>query len=346
MSEDQLFNLEKIKEFTIPIEDLQIKVNELSEFSSFLKKNLFLRENDFFGEDFQPQFVDIKQLLERLNKKLYEVSKNNIKKFLDLEDRLINSYKENFKKKLKKNYSNNNLSKQIGLFLIENKKISKIIDHVSFIPSIEIHQWLELLESLKYNTTFLKLVKNLKIFYQGVLQEQFKKELSKIPEDTDPILIEDYKKNFQDDPSLSFNEFLLDIESKLTQKELKVKKKTIKRTKEKEEFAKLKKKQEEHSETYEDYLKLSNREFERIRRKKSREKLTGISIVPIEEKNIEISDEISEKIQKFKSQFKKSFEDKYLIQKTDDDDPLDLVREIKKKKKKEYKKYKDHFENA
>lgn len=346
MSENQLFNLEKIKEFTLPIEELQVKVNQLREHFSINKKNMLFSEKYFFDENFMSQFEDIKRLLEKLNKKLLVVSNNNINKFLDFKDRLIKKYKDKFKANLKKLYLDKILPKKIGLFLIENKKISKIIDHVSFIPSIEIHQWLQLLESLKYNTLFSKSVENLKIFYKDLLHEKLERELSKIPKNTNPTLIKEYKKNFQDDPSLTFNNFFLDIESKLTQKELKAKKDIIEKTREKEEFEKLKKKQEEHKETYEDYLKLSNREFERRRRKKKRQKLPDISLEPKEEKQIEISDEISEKIQKFKSQFEKRFEETYLIHRNDDEDPLDLVRERIKRKKKEYKKFKDHFENV
>ena len=143
---------------------------------------------------------------------------------------------------------------------------------------------------------------------------------------------------------MSFEEFLQIIENNLTQQELKVRRKIVKETKEKEEFKKLKKKQEEHKETYDDYLKLSDSEFDRKRRKKSREKLNFTAKNGKKVKEIEISKEISEKIEKFKSKFNKTFADKYLIQKDDEEDPLDLVRERKKKKEKEYKHYKDHFE--
>ncbi|KKL55087.1 hypothetical protein LCGC14_2258910, partial [marine sediment metagenome] len=58
---------------------------------------------------------------------------------------------------------------------------------------------------------------------------------------------------------------------------------------------------------------------------------------------IEISEEISEKIEKFKSKFNKSFEEKYLIKKDEEKDPIDLIRERKSNKDKEYKHFKDHF---
>ena len=109
---------------------------------------------------------------------------------------------------------------------------------------------------------------------------------------------------------------------------------------------KLKKNQEEQKKTYEEYLKLSDSEFKRLRRKKSREKLTDISEKSTEKDSIEISDEVSEKIEKFKSQLEKRFNEEFMIQKDEEKDPLDLIRERKKKKEKEYKKYKDHFENT
>jgi len=239
---------------------------------------------------------------------------------------------------------NEELTKSIGLSLIEDKKISKIIDFVSFIPSIEIPEWLDLLDSLKYNTIFLKSVKKIRNYYYELLKVRLDIELKKVPENTDPILINEYKNYFKKTPTLTFDNFMEIIESQLTQQEISVKKGVIKKVREKEELEKLKKKQEEQKETYENYLKLSDSEFKRMRRKKRREKLTEISPESKGKKDIELTDEVSEKIEKFKSQLEKSFDEKYMIQKDEDKDPLDLIRERKKRKEKEYKNYKDHFE--
>ncbi len=345
MSNNQLFNLEKIKELTIPIEELQVELNQLNENSSRITKNIDIIEKDFIDKNFLSQIASIKELMQKVNNKLNKISKINLNKFLDFQDKLVRKFKENFKDNLKNLNINEEITKKIGLSLIEDKKISKIIDFVSSIPSIEIPQWLELLDSLKYNTLFLKSVKKLKSYYQDSIQIRLKTELSKIPEDTDPILLSEYKKFFEENSSLTFIEFLQTLENQLAHQELIAKREVIKKAREKEELEKLKKRQKEQKETYEDYLKLSEREFKRLRRKKRREKLTDISTKPNEKKPIEISDEVSEKIKKFKSKFEKSFNEKYMIQKDEDKDPIDLIRKRKKRKEKEYKQYKEHFNN-
>jgi len=345
MSKNQIFNLEKIKELTNPIEDLQVQLNQLKEGSLKFTNNTQMIEREIKNEIFLSQIATIQDLLQNINNKLNKISKINLNKFLDFQDMLVKKYKEIFKDNLKNLKIDRELTKTIGLFLIEDKQISKIINFVSFIPSIEVAEWLVLLDSLKHNTLFLKSVKKIKIYYQDLLQKRLDKELRIIPEETNPILIKEYENFFNKNPDSSFKEYLKTIENHLTQQELTVKKEVLKKIRDKEELKKLKKKQMEQKETYEAYLKLSDREFKRIRRKKSREKLTDISKDLTEKDSIEISDEVSEKIKKFKSKFEKSFNEKYMIQKDEDKDPIDLIRERKKRKEKEYKQYKDHFDN-
>jgi len=346
MSNNQIFNLGKVKELTNPIEELQVELNQLNDNSLKITQKIQNIEKNFPDEKFISQIASIGELLEIVNNKLNEITKTNLNKFLAFQDQLIKKYKEIFKDNLKKLYIQKGITKKIGLFLIEERKISKIIESVSFLPSIEIPQWFALLDSLKHNTLFLKSMQRVKIFYQNLLQEKLKKELSRVPEDIDPNLINGYKIFFQENPSLTFKDFLKTSENQLSQQELTAKREIIRKTRAKEELKKLKKKQEEQKKTYEEYLKLSDSEFKRLRRKKSREKLTDISEKSPEKDSIEISDEASEKIEKFKSQFEKRFNEEYMIQKDEDKDPLDLIRERKKKKDKEYKKYKDHFENT
>lgn len=342
---NQLFNLEKIKELTFPIEDLQAKINELMEFSKIIENNKRSLIQNFTNKKFLAQVEELTEILYDINVMLAKISKNNINKFLALQDKLIQKYKAIFQENLKKLKLNKDNIKNIGLFLIENKKLSKIIDKVSYIPSIGISQWLEILEVLNQNSLFLRTVKKIEIYYQDKIKDKLKAELDRIPDDTNASIITDYEKAFQEDPTLTFREFLQDIDNKLTFQELQVKKEIIKKAKEKEELEKLKMKQEEQKKAYEDYLKLSDREFERKMRKKSREKLTRIISGAKEKKKLEISDEVTEKIEKFKSQFEKKLEKRYLIQEDEEKDPIDLVRERKKKKEKEYKKFKDHFKS-
>lgn len=342
---NQLFNLEKIKELTFPIEDLQAKINELMEFSKIIENNKRSLIQNFTNKKFLAQVEELTEILHEINVILGKISKNNINKFLALQDNLIQKYKATFQENLKKLKLNKDNIKNIGLFLIENKKLSKIVDKASYIPSIGISQWIEILEVLNQNSLFLRTVKKIEKYYQDIIKDKLKAELDRIPEDTNASIIADYEKAFQEDPTLTFREFLQDIENRLTFQELQVKKEIIKKAKEKEELEKLKMKQEEQKKAYEDYLKLSDREFERKMRKKSREKLTRITSGAKEKKKLKISDEVTEKIEKFKSQFEKKLEERYLIQEDEEKDPIDLVRERKKKKEKEYKKFKDHFKS-
>ncbi|MDX1797732.1 MAG: hypothetical protein R3255_03705 [Candidatus Lokiarchaeia archaeon] len=345
MSHNQIFNLEKIKELTSPFEDLQIELNQINDVSSKITKNMQLIEHESYNKEFSAQITIIQELLQNIKNKIDEISNTNLNRFLDFQNKLIIKYKELFKDKLKNLSLNRELTKSIGLNLVQEKKISKIIEYVSFVPSIEVSNWLEIIDSLKYNTIFLKSIKKAKNYYSTSIQLKLKEELSRIPKDIPPELIIDYKTFFKENPTITFNEFFQTIEKQLTKQELKEKRAIIKEAKEKEKLEKLKKRQEEQKIAYENYLKLSDSEFKRLRRKKSREKLSNISKKTNENSSIEISEEISEKIKKFKSQFEKSFNEKYMIQTDEDKDPIDLIRERKKRKDKEYKQFEDHFEN-
>jgi len=345
MSNPQLFNLEKIKEYTILLENVQVNLNDISEDSLNIKEFTHKFDIDVVDKTFLSQIKEIRDLSDNISGKLTLISKHNLSKFLNFQDHLIKKYKDVFKLKLKSIDLDIVKTKTLGLYLIESKKISKIIDHVSYVNSIEIPYWVELLDSLKHNSLFLELLKKIKSYYQNLLRKNLKVEINKIPENTDPALIEEFESAHIRNPPLTFQKFLQDILNQQSHQELNKKEEILREAKKREELANLKNKQGQHKNTYEDYMKLSEREFKRIRRKEHREKLIDISPSSKETTDIEISDEITEKIKKFKSKLNKSFEEKYLVQKDDNEDPLDLIRKRKEKKEKEYKKYKNHFEN-
>ncbi len=334
MTEYRSFNLDIIKELTAPIEILQAKINHLRELIPTFESDKRQLVKNFTKDDFLSQIEDLTIVMNRIQNQLEKTSTDNTHKFLSFKLSLIKKHKETYRESLKILKLNQSSLREIGLNLIENRNISKIIYQRSIIPSIGVYQWSELLDSLKNNSLFLRILKKVELYYQNLIQDKLKLELSKIPNDTDSSLIKTYQKAFQEDPSLSFNEFIQNIEKSLTQLELKAKRDIIQKAKDIKELKKLKKKQEEQRETYEDYLKLSEREFERKLRRKSREKLKEIATAPEESDSIEISDEISEKIEKFKSQFDKRFEEEYLIQNDDQKDPIEVIRERKKKKRK------------
>jgi hypothetical protein len=145
---------------------------------------------------------------------------------------------------------------------------------------------------------------------------------------------------------LTFKKFLIKIEEKKISIDSKSREEYIRKRKKTQELDKLKETQKAQQEEYENYFKLSNKEFDRRRRKKSREKLDDFNRSKKDNGEIVISDEITEKIEKFKSQFEKKFKRDYLIKKEEDQDPLDLIRERKNKKKKEFDEYKEHFDSV
>jgi len=344
MMEKQLFNLEKIKHLTSPIDEFQEEVNNLKNISKKIETSKDIAIRNIAEKNFLDQIEEIFTLLNKINDKLTKVTEVNMNRFIEFQDNLIRKYKENFRDDLKKLELNENTTQKIGFYLIENQKILKIIDQVSYVPSINLNVWLELLESLRQNTLFLNTINKMRTYYNRLIQKKFENEKKKIPKGVDESIIKDYRKAFQENPQLTFKEFLHILENKLTQKELGDKKDILERAREKEKYEILKKKQEEQQELYKDYLKLSDREFKRRRRKQSREKLADVKELSKNSKEVKLSKEVSDKIEKFKSQLDKSFKEKYLIQKDDDSDPIEIIRERKKRKDKEFKKYKQHFE--
>ncbi len=340
--EYEIFNLEKIKELVEPLDKLQGK----SAILNLIYKNyeeqhqLFLK--GFNNDEYNIHFKNIHIILEKLTQKITEISNHNLAEFLFFYNLLIQKYKESFKESLKHIGLNSSRTKELGLTFIENREINKIVENISFINSLTIPEWLELLNSLKLNSLFLNGVDKIKKYYLSIIDSKLQNELEKIPEDVNLEIINKFKEIFPE-TQISFEDFLLDMENQLSAEEFKKKKQILEELKKKESLEEMKKKQQDQfrSSTYQDYIHLSDEEFERRRRKQRRENLSEIAEKP--SKEVELSDDVIEKIEKFKSQFEKKFEEEYLIQKDDEMDPLDLIRERKKKKKEEYQQFIDKF---
>lgn len=342
--ETELFNLEKIRELTAPINALQGKVNQVSNLVKNLEPEQLLASSYYENDLFLKNFAQLTKLVSQINDDLKIVSNHNINKFLKLKNYLINKFKQSINDRLKTIDLDNDYLIQIGLSLIENKAISKIIERITYIPSVSIKQWLDLIDALNQNTLFLKSVDNLRKHYKIILQNKLKKELVKIPNNVESSIIEDFKRQFHITSEITYNKFIKLREHKLTKEELKSKKELLEKKKETQEIEELKKQQEEQTESYDSYLKLSNKEFERKLRKQKREKLTDISDTG-NEKNVEITEEISQKIEKFKNQLDRKSDENFVTLDDSSADPIKLIRERKRKKKEEYDTFKDHFES-
>ncbi len=86
---------------------------------------------------------------------------------------------------------------------------------------------------------------------------------------------------------------------------------------------------------YEEYLKYTNKEFQKRRRREKRTNLVKLQEKPAIQ--IEVTKEVTEKIEEYKSKMKTDFNRKYFIQKDEEKDPVSLIKDLKKKKKEEYK---------
>ncbi len=337
--ESKIFDLDNIRKYFSPIEELHGKLDSLhSIYDRYIELSENI-ENKIDKEDLVLVIKEISVNVENINHKLLDITQKNLNKFIIFQDTLIKKYKDIYANQLKRINLNNKLTKTIGLYLIENKKISRIIEKISYIPSITANYWSDLLDSLHNNTLFLKTIDKIYDFYKILIKKKLKKRILEIPEDTDPIIIKDFKQAFLKNPSLTFNQFIINIEKELSEQELKKRKVLIEKAKEKQKLEVLKKTQEEQKKSYEDYFKYSDKEFQRRRRKKKREKLSEIAEKPKKEESL--SEDVAEKIKKFKSKFENTFEDKYLIQEDDSKDPINIIRERKKKKEEEYKEFID-----
>ena len=344
MSKTYIIDLEKIKELAEPVENLQNSLNKLGNNSIKLQeiKQQLASNDDLRIED--NQLSELFNLIQKLDSEITKVTNNNISSLLSIQANLILRYKTKYNNHLKNLNRDLQKIKNLGFSLIKKRSLSKIGSEISYIPSINFGEWLEILDSLKENSLFKKSIEKLALYYRTLVEKKLEKELTKISKQIDPLIIERFKIAFLKDNDLTFDDFFKAYNLNLTDKALSTRKEIIENAKKKEELEKIKKKQEEQNQLYEDYLNLSSKEFERRRRKKRREKLSEIQPDNNPSKKLNISDEISEKIEQFKSQFDKKYQEDYLKEDEDQRDPIELVRERKKFKTEEFKKYKNHFD--
>ncbi|MFX0143238.1 MAG: hypothetical protein ACFE9C_04105, partial [Candidatus Hodarchaeota archaeon] len=88
MNNTQVFNLEKIKKLTDPIEDLQTELNQLNVNSLKISENIQNIEHEFNDRNILSQITRLKELLQDVDKKLNNLSNTNLNKFLDFQNQL------------------------------------------------------------------------------------------------------------------------------------------------------------------------------------------------------------------------------------------------------------------
>ncbi len=339
--ETSKFDLDKIKELTHPISELQDISNNIN--TSF--SSLIVNENTLEGLSINPdtitQYKDILKIVKDINQNLTRILNSNVKELQLFREEAINAYKINYKERLKNLKDLQTISKNVGLSLIENKNVSNLMKNPSIISSISLSQWSDMIDSLNQNSLFLSLMNRVKSCFYEQMNKKIERKIKEIPENTDPTLILEFKNALKEDLDLNYSEFIERVTIKSKEQEVGTRENIFKESQEQEKLKKLKEKQEEQRKSYQEYLNLSNKEFERIRRKRKRAKLPELNKEDKEPQEFMISEEVSEKIEKFKSKLDTSFQEKYLMQKDDQQDPLDIIRKRKKEKKEEYQHFID-----
>jgi len=344
MIEYKTLNLEEIKDILSSFNDLQSAFNLLHTLSDEFTTNEILNNKLNLSNELLADLKVILNSIQSLIKDLLVITENNIHLFNKFQNELLAKYKRKYKGKLRNLELNQKNLQNFGNSLIKNKRVSKINSKLSYIHSLKLIQWVELVDSLKQNSTFNIIIQKIDKFFHDLIEEKFHKQLSLINGEFDESVLKGYKEAFYEQPNLTFSEFQHLYESSISKEELDKKKEIIKKEREKLDLEKLKENQEKQDKLYQDYLRLPSKEFERKRRKERRGKLNKIDLKKKSSNKIEISKETEEKIEKFKNSFDQSLKNKYMIQEKEEKSPIELIRERKKKKREEFKRYKQHFE--
>ena len=94
--ENQLFNLEKIKDLTSVIDILQAKIHLLSDISMEIENYKKSVISNFTEDNIISQIEDVTEMVSLIRLNLEKVGNNNINIFLNLQERLFQKYKKNF----------------------------------------------------------------------------------------------------------------------------------------------------------------------------------------------------------------------------------------------------------
>ena len=324
---------------------MQDKIGTINAFKARIIKPFENSDFDIENQDLNENVLDLISKIEIISEKLINISQQNLNLLLFVQDNLIENYKQRLKESLKIQWLNKENIKNLGNSLIGSKKVSTIKYLITRVQSLTTQEWLNLIESLKYNSQFQGLLKNLKRFYQSNLLKKLNEQLEKFPKDFETSLKEKFKEEFLENPNLTVSSFIKKYSTKAIKNKVKISQTSQQNLKKREELKKLKENQKDYGIDFEEYFQLSEEEFEIKKRRAFRKKLPEIDKSKIDShKKLEISEDISEKIKKFKLQYDKKFGKKFIYEDKDEKDPIEIIRERKRKKEIEFEKYKKRFE--
>lgn len=346
-SENIVLSLEKIKDLTNPIELLQGKLNIIKNLYNKLKINLqnLVDKSEIVDNNNVKYYYVLDNLITTIFTELSKNSEIDLENWLFFKDLLLSEYIASIKNILKVKTLSEGSLKEVGLALIKNKKVSSLLEKAHFIFSIDINLWQKIVDSLKKNPYFLKTLKQIKQFHQNEIERLLFIELNKIPKNINPKIITEFKKEFRK-KKISFNKFILSSKPEFYERKF-VTNGIKENSKKKEDKSfKLKKKQETQFKSYDKLFKLSEDDFQRLKRKKSRKKLNSFSKLEKTDQPSPDKKKITDEKGKALKPTKINSNGKEIKEETEADiDPLDIIRKRKRKKEEEYKKLLNKIRN-
>ncbi|TFF90401.1 MAG: hypothetical protein EU548_03220, partial [Promethearchaeota archaeon] len=142
------FNLETIRNLSSFIEEVEAKVNHIDNLRQVLINKISHRQKREENHEKENKIYTVATDLNSLTISLKSTSEGNLNKYYRFYNQLIKKYKEQYKSKLVKSHINKEKANSLGLFLIENKNVSKVISESSFIKSLNYTLWSDLIDSL------------------------------------------------------------------------------------------------------------------------------------------------------------------------------------------------------
>jgi len=346
-SENIVLSLEKIKDITNHIELLQGKLNIIKNLYNKFKINLQNLVDK--SEIVDNNNVKYYYVLDNITRTVYtELSKNSeidLENWLLFKDLLLSEYITSIKTILKVKTLSEGSLKEVGITLVKNKKVSSLLEKAHFIFSIDINLWQKIVDSLKRNPYFLKTLKHIKQFHQNEIERLLFIELKKIPKNIEPKIITEFKKEFRK-KKISFNEFILSSKSEFHERKFVTNGIKEKPKKKEDKLFKSELKQETQFKSYDKLFKLSEDDFQRLKRKKSRKKLNSFSKLEKTDQTLPDKNKITDEKGKALKSTKINSNGKEIKEEIEADiDPLDIIRKRKRKKDEEYKKHLDKIKN-
>ena len=350
-SNNIIFSVEKVKELTKSIGIIQGKLNAIKKiydnFNCDLKNIIEQSSNE--KKDQLSILESLNDSLKTINAEILKFFDINSENWLYFKDLILLEYKNSIKENLLNMNLNADSLRKVGIELIKNKNTSSLLNEANYITSIDLNNWALMVDSLKNNSPFLSAVGRAKNYYQNEIERLLHLELKKIPRNFNGKLIAQFKKEFRKN-KITIEDFIYNSKM-VPPKKKPLKKKTDNSfSKKKIEPKKTSRRDGDQFKSYDTLFNLSDEEFQRLKRKKTRKKLDALSK---EKKATDSLKEEKEKVledKKIETSIEGSQTEGELLEEEDSKqvktDPLEIIRERKKTKQEEFDEHLDRIKKS